>query len=98
MLQIRLLGGFDVRRDGEPIRTHWLRHSDRLLALLTLNHNRPIRDFWIAEVLEMAESVLPQSLVELYKTLGEDKWRVQHSNKQIAFNTSGVDVDIFTFD
>ena len=38
-----LFGSFDLKRDGVSARATWTRQSHRLLALLTLNHNRAVK-------------------------------------------------------
>lgn len=99
MLEISLLGAFEVKREGRSLCTHWVRQSHRLLALLTLNHNRAVRTDWIPTALLLEESALPQALTELYRVLGPtDRDRIRHANRQVYFDTSGVSVDLFEFE
>ncbi len=98
MLEISLFGSFEVRRDGLSICKHWIRHANRLLALLTLNHNRAVSTDWILSALLIPDSVLPQSLSALYEVLGKDRIRIHHQNHQIHFDTTGVEVDLFEFE
>ncbi|MCW3051066.1 MAG: hypothetical protein JWN14_236 [Chthonomonadales bacterium] len=98
MLEVSLFGSLEAKRDGRSLCTHWTRHSHRLLALLTLNHNCAVSTDWILSALLLPETVLPQSLKELFRILGdEDRHRIHHRNRQIHFDTSGVQVDLFTF-
>jgi DNA-binding SARP family transcriptional activator len=98
MLQVLLLGAFDVRRDGQSVCTVWRRHADRLLALLVLNHNRTLSDDWVVTALGIPESALPHAISELYKVLGEERNRVRHAGDQLYFDAAGIDVDAFRFD
>jgi DNA-binding SARP family transcriptional activator len=98
MLEISLFDTFDARRDGVSLCSRWLRHTNRILALLTLNHNRPINSDWITAALMLPDGVLPNCLVELYSVLGEDRARIQHGNRQVCFDTRDIRVDSFEFD
>ena len=99
MLEIKMFGSFAVQRDGASLCTHWKRSANRLLALLTLNHNRSVSATWAIASLMMPETVFPQSVKELREVLGpEDRNRIKHASHQIHFDTSGVQVDMFVFD
>src|SRR5580692_11261433 len=98
MLEICLFGSFETKRDGRSLCTHWTRQAHRLLALLTLNHNRAVSADWILSALRLGELDLPQSLKVLYEVLGEaDRERIRNRNRQIYFDTTGVLVDLFEF-
>ena len=99
MLEINMFGSFAVQRDGESLCTHWKRNANRLLALLTLNHNRAMSTAWATASLMMPETVFPHSVCELRDVLGPaDRDRIYQANRQIHFDTSGVRVDMFAFD
>src|SRR5947209_4643090 len=98
MLEISLFDTFKVQRDGASLCSRWLRYSNRLLALLTLNHNAAISSDWITTALLLPDQALPQCLSELYAVLGQDRDRVKHSNRQVYFDTRDVSVDIFQFE
>jgi DNA-binding SARP family transcriptional activator len=98
MLEILLLGAFDLRRDGESLCAVWRRHADRLLALLILNRNRALRDDWVVTALGIPESALAHAVSELYRVLGDDRARLRHSACQLYFDADGVDVDAVAFD
>ena len=70
MLEISLFGAFEAKRDGQSLCAHWVRHSHRLLALLTLNHNRAVSTDWILSALLLPGTVLPQSLGALDNRYG----------------------------
>ena len=98
MLEISLFGSFDLKRDSVSVRTTWTRQAHRLLALLTLNHARPVKTLWNIDAILIPDAVLPHSLGELYDAFGQDRSRLTHKNHQIHFDTSGVSVDLFEFD
>ncbi len=76
MLEIRLLGQFDVRRDGLPVEIA-SRPAQALLAYLALNAGRPIRREKLAGLLwpdsseENARTYLRQALWRVRKAIGE---------------------------
>src|ERR1017187_6767671 len=99
MLQIRLLGGFEVRQ--EEISLPGLSPQPRrLLALLTLkaDHrieiNRLWRDLW-PESDDAA--VVRMNLHRLRKALGLDAYRLSVETGTVCLDLNGVEVDIAVF-
>jgi len=109
-LSIRLLGAFEVRVGGQPIRSMRTRSVEWLLALLVLRspasgYPRDISRSWLAGTLwpESREAQglfnLRRNLLDLRQALGAAADRLRTSNRAtLCLDLSGADVDLVGFD
>lgn len=103
MLELRLFGIFDAIKNGHRLDGLWYRHAHRLLALLTLEHNRRVSREWVQTVLginhdqlRQAESILRHEIED--QSDREEERRVRIGGNRICLNLEGVSVDIFDFE
>ncbi|HFQ92996.1 MAG TPA: hypothetical protein ENK32_03225, partial [Anaerolineae bacterium] len=102
-LEIRLLGGFKVWRDGEPVRAFRTRKARAALAWLACHAGRPIsRDtlaglFWPDSSSRRAAHNLRQTLTFLRRALGDDN-PLQITRQDVTFIPSdNCLVDVIAF-
>ena len=104
-LNIRLLGGFDIRRANELLPRTRTRSEQWLLSLLLLRQNRETERNWLAGTLwpdsdePQALYNLRRSLSDLRHVLGADAHRlIAPTPRTIALDASYAFVDILEFD
>jgi predicted ATPase/DNA-binding SARP family transcriptional activator len=104
-LSINLLGPFDVRVRGEPLRSLRSRKGQWLLSLLVLRDGREVQREWLADTLwpdsltEEAFASLRQSLADLRRALGDEASRLQSpTSRTLRLELSGAGVDLLAFD
>ncbi len=104
-LSLRLLGPFEARVGGVPLRRLRTRRGYWLLALLALRHGRVVERSWLAGTLwpDSSESAalasLRQSLADLRQALGDEARRlVGPSQQTLSLNLEDAEVDLARFD
>ena len=109
-LSIRLLGGFEVRVGGQPLRSVRTRSVEWLLALLVLRspasgYPRDVSRSWLAGTLwpESREAQglfnLRRNLLDLRQALGAAAARLRTPNRAtLCLDLTGADVDLLRFD
>ena len=109
-LRIHLFGPFLALRKDTPLRGLHLREGERLLAYLVLRGGEPIsarevaRLFWPSEarMMPLGQEDFPsvrQALYSLRQALGTEAFRLNRPHRgTIAFDLTGVSVDIHDFD
>lgn len=99
MLQIRLLGGLEASLDGMPLPSLGPQLC-RLLALLTLESNRPVETSRLWQTVwpeSRTDDVVRQSLKRLREALGPEAGRLQVESGRVCFDLQGAQVDIVEF-
>lgn len=104
-LVIRLFGPFEITIHGKELSHLRTRKGQWLLALLILHRGGPVERSWLAGTLwpESTESQalanLRQSLANLRRALGNEAVRLTGpTNLELAFDLTGVFVDVCLFD
>ncbi len=104
-LEIRLLGGCDIRVHGSPLPPPRYRKEWWLLALLVLKHDRELsRDtlaaaFWPDSDTDRALLYLRRSLTNLRHALGPEAARLlSPTPRTLRFDLSGAFADVAAFD
>src|SRR5678816_4639142 len=104
-VEFRLLGGFDVLVNGEPLPPLRSRREQWLLALLVLRHDRDTARDWLATTLwpdadqSQALFYLRKSLSNLRTALGSEAARLHSPTpRTIRLNLDGAFADIVAFD
>src|SRR5580658_1108738 len=98
MLEICLLGTFDVRRDGISLEGLHGRRANRLLALLILENSRRVSRDWIEQVLEMSYDALRKAESALRAGLGPDRSFIKVANNSLYIDHSDMIIDVFEFE
>jgi predicted ATPase/DNA-binding SARP family transcriptional activator len=104
-LQMRLLGPFEVRLQGEPLPPLRTRKGAWLLALLVLRHDRPVERTWLAGTLwpesghREALKNLRESLYDLRRALGSQASRLASPTPStLCLKLEEAEVDLLAFD
>ena len=105
MLQARLLGQYEIRKDGQPVIILW-RSSQSLLAYLLLNPNKLHRreklagQFWPAACESNARSNLRHALWRIRKAFGPDaNARVESDDLGVTYHPQpGDQLDVASFE
>src|SRR5215813_5630820 len=104
-LEIRLFGGFELRRASELLPRTRTRLGQWLLALLALRHDRDTERAWLAATLwpdseeNRALYYLRRSLGDLRHALGADASRLlSPAPRTLRLDLSGAFCDLLTFD
>jgi len=104
-LEVRLLGGFDVRVADKPLPSLRSRREQWLLALLVLRHDRDTARDWLATTLwpdneeSQALFYLRKSLSNLRQALGTESARLlAPTPRTVRLDLSGASVDVVAFD
>ena len=102
-LEIRLLGGFQLRRDGEPLPPIPTRHGRSIMAYLVLNRDRAhtrdllIGTFWPDTAESRGRRRLSQALWQIRSTVGDEDCIITNGDA-VRFNPDvdfWLDVDDF---
>jgi len=104
-LQVRLLGGFDVRLGGKSLPPLRSRREQWLLALLVLRHERDTDRHWLATTLwpdndeSQALFYLRKCLSNLRQALGAEAARLlSPTQRTVRLDLAGAFVDVLAFD
>lgn len=104
-LEVRLLGGFDVRVEGGPLPPLRSRREQWLLALLVLRQDRDTGRNWLATTLwpdneeEKALFYLRKSLSNLRQALKSDSVRLlSPTPRTVRLDLAGAFADVVAFD
>ena len=102
-LNIRVFGRFDVRVGGRSLLPFRTTREAGLLALLALNHSKPLRREWIAGQLwpesEHADVWLMEALCRVRRQLGSHARRVRNCPfSSLQLDVSGAQLDLAAFD
>jgi DNA-binding SARP family transcriptional activator len=101
MLLIQLFGHLQAQCDGLDLPEIRLNGANRLLALMVLQANRPVRNTWVAVTLwpasESLDSVRKASQ-QLRKSLGGEACRLRSENGFLRLDLAGIEIDISAFD
>ena len=100
----RLLGGFDVLVNGEPLPPLRSRREQWLLALLVLRHDRDTSRDWLATTIwpdaeeSQARFYLRKSLSNLRNALGSEAARLlSPTPRTVRLNLEGAFADVLAF-
>ncbi len=103
-LEIRLLGGFDVRVNGTSL-TELRQWEQSLLARIVLLHGREISRNWLARSVwpdreeEQAIFYLRKAITTLREALGSEGKRLQSTgSRTLKLDLTGSFVDVLSFD
>ena len=103
--ELKLLGPFDARVEGQPIARTRSRKSRWVLALLALRAGREVERSWLAGILwpdstdERALSALRTTLKDLRRALGTEAWRLQGGpGGTLRLDLSDANFDAASFD
>jgi DNA-binding SARP family transcriptional activator len=104
MLQLRLLGPFELRRDDGSAVPLPGRQSLALLAYLAVversveTRERLAAQIWAGRDLEQANGSLRQELARLRRAIGEKALPAAGTTSQpVQLDTTGIDIDVVRF-
>src|SRR5689334_14993947 len=100
-LTLTLFGGFEACCGGDPLAGLQERDGERLLALLALQHGRPLRTDALAQSLWPASGSLDslhQAASNLRRALGELAHCLQSPKGSLQLDLAVVRADVVAFD
>ena len=100
-LTITLFGAFEACCGGVSLPGLQKRDGVRLLALLTLQHGRPVKTEVLAQTLWAASGSLDslhQAASHLRRALAEHAYRLQSPKGTLILDLAGAQVDVIAFD
>jgi DNA-binding SARP family transcriptional activator len=101
MLKIQLFGHLQAQRYGLVLPDIRLNGANRLLALMVLQANRPVRNSWIAETLwptTLSLDSVRKASQQLRKALDAEACRLRSENGFLRLDLSGLEIDVVRFD